>query len=433
MEEVLDLFSGKAAELGLDLIYYVEPGLPLDLIGDGMRLRQVLLNLLGNAMKFTHHGEIYLGVKLVRPLKANEAELEFELRDTGIGIPADKLPKLFEAFSQVDSSTTRKYGGSGLGLAICQRLVNLMGGDIVVASSPEVGTTFKFTIKCLVNHDKNISIQTTNREAIKGKKVLIVDDNSTNRRILQLQLEQWQLVPIMAPDGIEAMRLLENGLKVDLVITDMQMPDMDGIMVAAAIRNNYKEMPIILLSSMGDEAQKNHPGLFTAVLTKPVKPLHLEKIIIGQFQPSAVSQEQVFNTQHTLNKEFAVLKPLNILVAEDNAINQKMILKVLEKLGYQAALAVNGVEVIKMLDEHDYDLILMDVQMPEMDGLEATRQIRKYHKKQPVIIAMTANAMLEDREICIKAGMNDYIAKPVKIDTLITMLRETDFRVQVVN
>ncbi|MCO5950107.1 hybrid sensor histidine kinase/response regulator [Mucilaginibacter flavidus] len=433
MEEVLDLFSGKAAELGLDLIYYVEPGLPLDLIGDGMRLRQVLLNLLGNAMKFTHHGEIYLGVKLVRRLKADEVELEFELRDTGIGIPADKLPKLFEAFSQVDSSTTRKYGGSGLGLAICQRLVNLMGGDIIVTSSPAVGTTFKFTIKCLVNHDKNTSIQTTNREAIKGKKVLVVDDNGTNRRILQLQLEQWQLVPIMAPDGIEAMRLLENGLKVDFVITDMQMPDMDGIMLATAIRSNYKEMPIILLSSMGDEAQKNHPGLFTAVLTKPVKPLHLEKIIIGQFQLSAASQEQVFTTQHTLNKEFAVLKPLNILVAEDNAINQKMILKVLEKLGYQAALAVNGVEVIKMLDEHDYDLILMDVQMPEMDGLEATRQIRKHHKKQPVIIAMTANAMLEDREICIKAGMNDYIAKPVKIDTLINMLRETDFGVPVVH
>jgi signal transduction histidine kinase/ligand-binding sensor domain-containing protein/DNA-binding response OmpR family regulator len=433
MEEVLDLFSGKAAELGLDLIYYVEPGLPLDLIGDGMRLRQVLLNLLGNAMKFTHQGEIYLGVKLARRLKANEVELGFELRDTGIGIPADKLPKLFEAFSQVDSSTTRKYGGSGLGLAICQRLVNLMGGDIVVTSSPDVGTTFKFTIKCLVNQAKNASVQTTNRDAIKGKKVLVVDDNSTNRRILQLQLEQWQLAPIMAPDGIEAMRLLENGLAVDLVITDMQMPDMDGILLATAIRSRFKSLPIILLSSIGDDAQKNHPGLFTAVLTKPVKPLHLEKIIIEQFQPSGAGREQAYDAQHTLSKEFAVLKPLNILVAEDNLINQKMILKVLEKLGYQAALAVNGLEVIKMLDAHDYDLILMDVQMPEMDGLEATRQIRKHHKKQPVIIAMTANAMLEDREICIKAGMNDYISKPVKIDTLITMLRETNFRIPVVH
>ncbi|MEO6978598.1 MAG: response regulator, partial [Mucilaginibacter sp.] len=169
-----------------------------------------------------------------------------------------------------------------------------------------------------------------------------------------------------------------------------------------------------------------------AVLTKPVKPLHLEKIIISQFQPSIAVPQQAPSAQHTLSTEFAILKPLNILVAEDNAINQKMILKVLEKLGYQAALAVNGVEVIKMLDEQDYDLILMDVQMPEMDGLEATRLIRKHHKRQPVIIAMTANAMVEDREICIKAGMNDYISKPVKIDTLITMLRETDFRVPMV-
>jgi len=284
-----------------------------------------------------------------------------------------------------------------------------------------------------VSADKSSSVNTTSKDAIKGKKVLVVDDNGTNRRILQLQLEQWQLVPVMAPDGIEAMRMLENGLIVDLVITDMQMPDMDGIMLSKAIRDKFKTLPIILLSSMGDDAQKHHPELFTAVLTKPVKPLHLERIIIAQFQPSGATQQQVTGAQNSLNTEFAALKPLNILVAEDNAINQKMILKVLEKLGYQAALAVNGVEVIKMLDEQDYDLILMDVQMPEMDGLEATRLIRKQHKRQPVIIAMTANAMVEDREICLKAGMNDYISKPVKIDTLITMLRETDFKIPVVH
>ncbi|HVW98417.1 MAG TPA: two-component regulator propeller domain-containing protein [Mucilaginibacter sp.] len=427
LEEVLDLFSGKAAELGLDLIYYIDPALPLELIGDGMRLRQVLLNLLGNAIKFTHQGEIYLGVKPIKRLGDKEIMLGFELRDTGIGIPEDKLPKLFEAFSQVDSSTTRKYGGSGLGLAICQRLVNLMGGDISVSSAQGTGTTFTFTIKCEISDTVEIKADAANRELIKGRKVLIVDDNATNRRILQLQMEHMQLVPLLASDGNEALRTLAADTVIDLVITDMQMPEMDGVALSTAIRKNNKNIPIVLLSSIGDESQKKYPGLFAAVLTKPVKPLHLEKIITGQFQTLKPQAESKAQSLPALNATFAQQKPLNILVAEDNAINQKMILKVLEKLGYHAALATNGREVISMLDEEYFDLILMDVQMPEMDGLEATKYIREHNQKQPIIIAMTANAMVEDREICIKAGMNDYISKPLKIDTLITMLRDTEF------
>lgn len=431
MEEVLDLFSGKAAEIGLDLIYYVDPLLPLDLIGDGMRLRQVLLNLLGNAIKFTHHGEIYLGVKMLRQIKRNEIELGFEIKDTGIGIPEDKISKLFEAFSQVDSSTTRKYGGSGLGLAICHRLINLMGGDIVVTSQQGKGTTFNFSIKCQVSDFGNQPVPAAGVGLLKGKKVLVVDDNATNRRILQLQMEHLQLIPLLAADGNEALHLLDTTTDIDLVISDMQMPDMDGVALSTIIRQKFKTMPVILLSSIGDESQKNHPGLFTAVLAKPVKPLHLQKVIIAQFQQSVVHTDTA-KPLSLLSTDFAISKPLNILVAEDNPINQKMILKVLEKLGYKAALAITGREVIHMLDDQYYDLILMDVQMPEMDGLEATRYIREHHKKQPVIIAMTANAMLEDREICLKAGMDNYISKPLKIETLITMLRETEFKEAVV-
>ncbi|MGN6394960.1 MAG: two-component regulator propeller domain-containing protein [Mucilaginibacter sp.] len=431
IEEVLDLLSGKATEVGLDLIYYIDPLLPSDLIGDGMRLRQVLLNLLGNAIKFTHYGEVYLGIKLVRQTKRNEIELSFEVRDTGIGIPADKVSKLFEAFSQVDSSTTRKYGGSGLGLAICQRLINLMGGEITVNSEPGKGTTFNFSIKCQVSEFGNQQIVSPAAGLLKGKKVLVVDDNATNRRILQLQMEHLQLMPLLAADANEALNLLDTTENIELVISDMQMPDMDGAALAKIIKQKFKMMPVILLSSLGDESQKNYPGLFTAVLTKPVKPLHLQKVITAQFQQSPANNDTA-KPLPALSTDFAKLKPLNILVAEDNPINQKMILKVLEKLGYDAALATTGREVIQMLDNKYYDLILMDVQMPEMDGLEATRYIREHVNKQPVIIAMTANAMVEDREICLKAGMDNYISKPVKIETLITMLRETEFKEAVV-
>jgi len=429
VEEVLDLFAGKAAELGLDLVYHIDPNVPLQLIGDGMRLRQVLINLLGNAIKFTHRGEIYLGVTQINNIDAKEIDLSFELRDTGIGIPEEKLPKLFEAFSQVDSSTTRKYGGSGLGLAICRRLVALMGGNINVISQQGNGTTFNFTVKCQISEVQKQITGPGNRPGIKNKKVLVVDDNKTNRRILQLQLEQLQLVPIMAEGGTEALSILEVDPTIDLVITDMQMPDMDGLMLSTLIKKRNKQIPIVLLSSVGDESKKKYPDLFTAVLTKPVKPLYLERVVFAQFGQQGNRKGEEQKSLNILSKDFAVDIPLKILVAEDNLINQKMILKVLEKLGYNAALATTGREVIQMLDTEYFDLVLMDVQMPEMDGLEATRYIRENYKRQPVIIAMTANAMIEDREECIKAGMNNYIAKPVKIETLITMLRETDFPV----
>ncbi len=426
VEEVMDLFSGKAAESHLDLIYYMEPDLPLHLYGDGMRLRQVLINLLGNAMKFTHRGEIYLGVSKIRALEANRVEIGFQVKDTGIGIPQNKLPELFDAFSQVDSSTTRKYGGSGLGLAICRRLVSMMGGQITVKSQPGKGTTFGFTITCQVSENQKQVALPADAEPLKGRKVLIVDDNLTNLRILQLQLKQRQVVTVLATEGPEALYLLETNAGIDMVITDMQMPGMNGVEFARLIKQRRPQMPIILLSSMGDESKKKHPGLFAAVLTKPVKPFYLEKMILNQFQQEGAADGKQ-ESQGKLSKEFARNKPLEILVAEDNPINQKMILKVLEKLGYAPELATTGREVIGMLDKKFYELILMDVQMPEMDGLECTRYIRENYARQPVVIAMTANAMVEDREECLKAGMNNYIPKPVKIELFIQMLQDTEF------
>jgi signal transduction histidine kinase/ligand-binding sensor domain-containing protein/DNA-binding response OmpR family regulator len=430
VEQVLDLFAGKSAELGIDLLYYMDPALPPLINGDGMRLRQILINLLGNAIKFTHAGEVLVSVKLVK-MAGEEIEIGFEVTDTGIGIPREKLPKLFEAFTQVDSSTTRKYGGSGLGLAICKRLINLMGGDIFVKSLPGKGTVFNFSVHCKLSHSEQLITETAPKDVLIGKKALVVDDNATNRRILQLQLEQLQLKAIVASGGREALDLIERDGTIDIVVTDMQMPDMDGVMLSLLIKKERKDMPIILLSSIGDESLKNFPGLFGAVLTKPVKPLHLEKMILAQFSAKPHESDPEKRKQPILSPNFALDKPLNILVAEDNLINQKMILKVLEKLGYHADLANNGKEVIQMLNKQFYDLVLMDVQMPELDGLECTRYIRANYRQQPTIIAMTANAMVEDREECLRAGMNNYLAKPLKIDALLAMLSEINFQVPV--
>jgi CheY-like chemotaxis protein/anti-sigma regulatory factor (Ser/Thr protein kinase) len=426
----MDLFSGKAAESGIDLIYYVEPDLPYQLNGDSTRLRQVLINLLGNAIKFTHRGEILVSVSKARDLEDGRIEVRFEVTDTGIGIPEEKLPQLFEAFSQVDSSTTRKYGGSGLGLAICKRLVAMMGGHISVKSKQGKGATFSFSVYCLVAENQKQNNVISGRESLIGKKVLIIDDNLTNLRILQLQLRQRKMVVISATEGSEALYLLETNEGIELVITDMQMPGMDGVEFTRLLKQRRPNLPVILLSSIGDESRRRHPGLFVAVLNKPAKPLHLEKVILNQFQQGGDKGQEKPESQQKLDKDFALSKPLDILVVEDNTINQKMILKVLEKLGYKAVVANNGREAIQMLDKQFYDLILMDVQMPEMDGLECTRYVRENYERQPVIIALTANAMVEDKEECLKAGMNNYIAKPVKIDLLVEMLQQTEFPVK---
>ncbi len=423
IEEVLDVFAAKAGQQGLDLVYEIDHDVPSQIIGDSLRLRQVLVNLVSNAIKFTEEGEIFVGVHLTKRVKSKQLEMRFVVRDTGIGIAADKLDKLFKPFSQVDSSTTRKYGGTGLGLIICDKLIGLMGGQIEVSSIENQGTTFSFTILSEASSSAVRTYVTNNLSGIEGKNILVVDDNFTNLRILRNQLELWKMTPVLARSGEEALAILEGQPGFDLVLTDMQMPGMDGCQLARQIKQNYPELPIILLSSVGDENSKRYAGLFKSILTKPIKQQMLGKLMINELRnKNKPAMEDTEIKKQKLSLDFARDYPLNILVAEDNQANQKLALKVLSKLGFNASLAENGHEAIAMAADIQYDMIWMDVQMPEMDGLQATKHIRENHQHQPVIIAMTANAMKEDKDECIGAGMNDFLSKPVRLEEIVNML-----------
>jgi signal transduction histidine kinase/ligand-binding sensor domain-containing protein/DNA-binding response OmpR family regulator len=428
IEEVLDLFSLKAAEQCIDLVYQIDYDVPASVMGDAVRVKQVLINLVGNAVKFTKRGEIFVGLHLIQS-NAEGIVLGFEVRDTGIGIPRDKIERLFKAFSQVDSSTTRKYGGTGLGLIISEKLISLMGGSIHVESEVGQGTVFQFTIRVGMSTQSVKTYVHHAMDAVEGKRVLVVDDNVTNRRILQIQLEQWKLMPVLAESGAHALSILDQKTKFDLVLTDMHMPGMNGIQLAERIHEVHPKLPVILLSSIGVERHQNIKNLFNSVLTKPVKQHLLSAHILDALkqQGSLVKETQ---DGHRLSIEFASQHPLSILLAEDNPVNQKLATHILGKLGYTIAVAENGLLALQALERHSYDLILMDVQMPEMDGLEATRRIRKQFKLQPVIIAMTANAMQGDQEECLQAGMDDYLSKPVKLDEMVKMLTKWANHVQ---
>ncbi|MBT1689756.1 hybrid sensor histidine kinase/response regulator [Dawidia soli] len=420
IEEVLDMFAGKASAIGLDLIYQMDTDVPDQIIGDSLRLRQVLLNLVGNAIKFTHEGEIFLGVHLHKREDAL-LTLRFEVRDTGIGIPEDKLNRLFKAFSQVDASTTRKYGGTGLGLAITEKLVELMGGKIWIESTVGQGTTFFFTLSTKLSGRPSQTHVPLDMESVEGKKVLVVDDNRTNRFILKNQLEHWKLTPTLASSAKDALEILSQSPGFDLVLTDMQMHETDGLGLGRSIHALYPDLPVILMTSMGDERNEKYHGIFSVVLSKPVKQSVLSKsILIGLHKyDTSISGKR---TSQKLDGDFARQHPLQILVADDNPINQKLTTRVLSKLGYQADVVSNGKEVIEAFGKAEYDLIFMDIQMPEMDGLEATQRIRALSGIQPLIIAMTANAMQGDREMCLQAGMDDYVSKPINLDQLVGTL-----------
>jgi signal transduction histidine kinase/ligand-binding sensor domain-containing protein/DNA-binding response OmpR family regulator len=424
VEEVLDVFSTKAAQTGIDLVYKIDNEVPLQITGDGMRLRQILMNLIGNAVKFTSKGEIFVGVHLLQSNVEGKLNLGFEIRDTGIGIAADKINRLFMAFSQVDSSNTRKYGGTGLGLVISEKLITLMGGKIDVASIQGEGTTFSFSITTTPGQEPQPIYVHSDMTGMEGKKILIADDNATNRIILKSQLEQWKLLPVLANSGAEALAILAQDQPFDLVLTDMHMPEMDGIQLAQAIRNKYPTLPVILLSSVGDESYKQYPKLFYSILTKPIKQHVLSKHILSSLRKENNVQAEKQNNAETLPADFSKQYPLNILVAEDNVINQKLIIHILNRLGYEPEIVENGQEALDALKKTFYDIILMDVHMPEMDGLEATRVIRKQENEQPIIIALTANAMQGDEEECLAAGMDDYLTKPVKLTELVNTLKK---------
>ncbi len=422
IEEVLDVFAGKASEIGLDLIYKIDQNVPENIVGDAHRLRQVLMNLVGNAIKFTRTGEIFVRVQLLKEHNSKEIDLAFEVRDTGIGIPEDKIERLFKSFSQGDSSTTRKYGGTGLGLAICDKLIALMGGSINVKSKEGEGSVFYFHIATKRGVQRANTLVLPNRASLEGKRVLVVDDNKTNLDILKTQLEQWNLRTTLADSGEQALQILES-TSFDLLVTDMHMLNINGVDLAKMVRERNNDIPIILLSSVGEEYNKNYPMLFSSILTKPVRQGILFNHVLSALNLGVRISEHKL-VQGSLSEDFSQYHPLDILVAEDNLVNQKLVEFILTKLGYVPDMVENGMEALEAIKKQKYDLILMDVQMPEMDGLETTRIIRSEHDHQPIIIALTANAMQGDQEDCLQAGMDDYLSKPVRIEELVTLLQK---------
>ncbi len=428
VENVLDLFTKKASLQNVDLIYNIEPDVPAHITGDSLRLRQILINLLSNAVKFTNEGEIFLGIS-ARQIINDELELSFIVRDSGIGIDADKLSRLFKAFSQVDSSTTRKYGGTGLGLVISEKLISLMHGSITVKSEKGKGTIFNFHIKTKKAATQPLQLIDKQVNEISDKTILVVDDNETNRSIMRNQLKQWKLNSLVAASGDEAIGYFKTNRHVDLVITDMKMPGMDGVELARRIKEFSTEVPIILLTSVDNQDSKREAHLFNVILNKPARYHVLYKHVIEQLNKNVQKDtgKQVLTAQP--ENLLAEKYPIDILIAEDNPINQRVAKQILKKMGYESDIAGNGVEVLEKLTQKNYQLILMDVQMPELDGLETTHAIRTQLINQPFIIAMTANAMNEDKELCLKAGMDDYLSKPMKITELVSLLEKYGSRI----
>ncbi|MDB6114265.1 MAG: sensor hybrid histidine kinase [Lacunisphaera sp.] len=423
IEGTLDLLATHAAEKHLDLLYEVADGTPGSLRGDPTRLRQILVNLLGNAVKFTAAGEVLLTVK-AGAAADDGVELLFSVTDTGIGIPPEAIGRLFQSFTQVDASTTRRFGGTGLGLVISRRLAEMMGGRMWVESEPGRGSKFSFTIKAgAVANKPRLSTGGT-KASVEGRALLAVDDNATSRRILSDLARNWGMVPHAVETPAEALELLRAGRKFDAAILDMQMPGMDGLMLAQEIRllRTAEELPLVLLSSMG--TQGDPEKYFAANLTKPVKPSQLLDALAQLFWRGHEAGVARAGSVHPFVPPDAS-RPEHILVAEDNVVNQKVALHMLRNLGYRADVAANGLEVLEAVRRQAYDLILMDVQMPEMDGIEATRrlmQVRPGRKDRPWIIALTANAMQGDREMCLAAGMDDYLSKPIKVADLTAAL-----------
>ncbi len=432
IESALDLVVTRAAEHHLDLAYIIDEDVPQAVYGDVTRVRQILLNLLSNAIKFTESGEVVITVSRDRETEAIGLKnyLHFSVRDTGIGIPKDRMNRLFTSFSQVDASTTRKYGGTGLGLAISKRLVNIMGGEIWIESEGIAGkgATFHFTIAGVPVPLDPLTPAPDALVLLQNKCLLLVDDNNTNRRIFKLQTEKWGMVVVDTAYPREALTKIERGEKYDLIVLDMFMPEMDGSMLAREIRKHHSDVPIVLFSSFGQHEMEFDTGLFNAYLAKPLKRSFLFDTLVGVFDTNRIPTS-IAPIKPTFNSQFADQHPLRVLLAEDNVVNQKLALRLLEQMGYRADLASNGIEAIESLERQIYDVILMDVQMPEMDGLDATREIRKLTRTtQPHIIAMTANAMEGDRELCIASGMDDYISKPIRVNELVDALMKAERR-----
>ncbi len=429
VEAALDVLSKRAADKQIELVSLIDPDVPEVIEGDAMRLRQILLNLLNNALKFTHEGEVVLSVGLVQPdgspppSPGDEITLTFNVRDTGIGIPEGKIAGLFDSFSQVDQSTTREYGGTGLGLTISQRLIALMGGDIAVESEVGVGSDFTFTVQVTASRDARDARLDQAISVLAGKRLLIVDDNATNRKVLVLNGKKWGMIPTPFSGPHEVLEALQNGATFDICVVDMNMPKMTGAALTVALRAmpEHADLPIILLSSLGG-MDKDSPAVraanFQSVLSKPMKASALLSAMVEAFtgESTVVSLPALKALPSQFEQTPIQESPLRILLAEDNPTNRKVCDLILRRMGYRAEKAVNGLEVLSALKVQAYDVVLMDVEMPEMDGLEATRKIRETLSPdaQPWIIGVTANAMSGDRDICFEAGMNGYVTKPLR-------------------
>jgi len=432
IESALDLISGKAAEKQLELAYLMDDDVPPGISADLTRLRQILLNLLSNAVKFTDTGEIVVNISAA-PADGSHIMLDITVRDTGIGLTEAGMSRLFKSFSQADSSTTRKYGGTGLGLAISKRLVELMGGTMWATSDGAgKGATFHFTIRAkpaALPRSEKRSL-TGEQSELRGKRLLVVDDNATNLRVLSLQTRKWGTETTAIADPDDALQVIKDGQRFDLAILDMHMPQMDGITLARGLRDCVPAMPLILFSSLGIRDAEAEEELFEACLTKPLRQSQLFDTLITLFAPQAgASPVRKTSEKPKTDPDMARRHPLRILLAEDNLVNQKLATRLLEQMGYRTDLASNGLEALESVARQTYDVVLMDVQMPEMDGLEASRQLnRLYARQRPRIVAMTANAMQGDREMCLEAGMDDYIAKPIRVDRLTEALLKTPRR-----
>ncbi|MFP4410460.1 response regulator [Coleofasciculus sp.] len=443
LETAVDLFAPKAVQKGLELTYLIDPEVPSTLVGDVTRLRQILINLLSNAIKFTDVGEVSVSVKLEHQYVTDSTQnqdsqlsptvcLVFSVKDTGIGIPQDHFNRLFQRFSQLDSSTTRQYGGTGLGLIISKQLTEMMGGEIWVDSTLGEGSTFSFYVVLTVDQDASEPNLRTAQPQLAGKRVLIVDDNPTSCRILTQQTECWGMIARSTQSGNEALGWLNQEEAFDLAIIDRQMPEMNGLTLGLQIHNQagFNKLPLVLLTPVGNLTTKTAliERHFAACLPKPIKLGQLYNTLTKVLVKQATSIESKSASPQSEDSPFAQQLPLRILLAEDNLVNQKVELLLLKRLGYQADLVSNGQEVLEALSRQSYDVILMDVQMPEMDGLTATRHICKNYSQRPWIVALTANAMQEDRETCLKAGMDDYISKPIRQADLIRVFKTIPLR-----
>jgi len=428
VEDSLDLLAVRAFEKNLDLLYQADDDVPAVIVGDSLRLRQVLTNLLSNAVKFTERGDIFVQVRLLSA-KTDESQnctflhLHFSVRDTGIGIQPDRLARLFKPFMQADASTAQRYGGTGLGLAISKRLVEFMGGKMWAESAPGEGSTFHFTVNVQTEPNAAPSAINIRQPRLADLRVLIVDDNPTSCRILTEQTAKWGMISRAVGGPQEALDLLRGGEVFDFSILDLKMPGMDGVALASEIRKLSigAMMPLILLAPMGlhSETPDETHLVFGHTVPKPVKPAQLCQVLTNALlSPKAAP---VPTPPPQAEQLLAERIPMRILLCDDNAINQKVAARILQQLGYQPGLATNGREALDALDRQLYDLVLMDVMMPEMDGLETTRIIRERQKSgtanytsRIVVIALTAHAMQGDREKCLAAGMDDYLPKPIR-------------------